>query len=1085
MSGATQTATIRPSVPGAASAPGALPRELVLASAGTGKTFRISSRILALLAAGHRPETIFAATFTRKAAGEILERVLARLAAAALDDGAAAELAAHTALPPASPHIATPDGWLALLREVIRELHRLNVGTLDAFFVRTAAGFADEAGLPPGWSIADPATTRQVLAEALHTVLAEADAAELIELVRGLAAKDAARSVHDAVLARAEELLALHHALDPQAADAWAGLDACVGAAPAGLAAHCERLAAACEAAEGPRTKAGKPDARWAKALAGTAAALRAGDWDALVEATLFRSARLEGGSYCGQPVPDAVCALMAQAAELARHGVAPGVARQARAMGRLAQRLAGAVERAQREALAVGFGDVTRRLGGPPALCARPDLHYRLDARVQHVLLDEFQDTSLAQWEALEPLVRELLADAAGERAAVVVADPKQSIYAWRGGEPLLVGHVGERYGLARDTLARSWRSSPVVLDAVNRVFARIEENPVLADDALARRVAAEWRAAFAPHQAAKPLDGYVCLQVGPADAGTGEDRPLLCRRAAELVRELRQQAPGCSVGVLTRRNRTVARVMLELRRLGVAASEEGGNPLTDSPAASAVLALLRLADHPGDRVARFHVAQTPLGELVGLPHHDDDRAARHAAHRLRRQLLEEGYGRTLHALARRMAPLCEPRERRRLAQLAELGHRHDARATLRATDFVRVVEAERVEDPSAADVRVMTVHQAKGLEFDLVVLPELDASLASRPGRSLAYRPHAAGRVTRVFPYLGEAKRALFPDAPELHGAAEQAEAAGWRDALSGLYVALTRARHALYVLVKPDGRSGAGSAKSGARLVRHALAPDAPATEGAVLHESGNPDWHLRVRAERAAARAAQARPSPAAEAGAAGEDAPVVLLASGRAGKPRVQVTPSALAGGPRVELRALLRLDLDAAEHGTLAHAWLEQIGWIEDGVPADDALHALARRAAPGMDGDAVEALRRRFRAWLATPAIRRALSRDAYPEGATVEREVPFLHRDDGRLLEGVIDRLVLLREAGRVTRAEILDYKTDALPGTAALAARVEHYRPQLDAYRAAVAALYRLPPQAVGARLVFLDAAAVRQL
>ena len=60
-----------------------LPRDLVLASAGSGKTFRISSEIIALLARGEAPDEIFASTFTRKAAGEILDRVLVRLAAAA------------------------------------------------------------------------------------------------------------------------------------------------------------------------------------------------------------------------------------------------------------------------------------------------------------------------------------------------------------------------------------------------------------------------------------------------------------------------------------------------------------------------------------------------------------------------------------------------------------------------------------------------------------------------------------------------------------------------------------------------------------------------------------------------------------------------------------------------------------------------------------------------------------------------------------------------------------------------------------------------------------------------------------------
>ena len=116
---------------------GALPRDLILASAGSGKTFRISSAIITLLARGGRPDEVLASTFTRKAAGEILDRVLVRLAGAALSEEKAAELAVH-----AGP--TSHDGkrihcdsafWTNVLERVVRDLHRMNIGTLDAFFL--------------------------------------------------------------------------------------------------------------------------------------------------------------------------------------------------------------------------------------------------------------------------------------------------------------------------------------------------------------------------------------------------------------------------------------------------------------------------------------------------------------------------------------------------------------------------------------------------------------------------------------------------------------------------------------------------------------------------------------------------------------------------------------------------------------------------------------------------------------------------------------------------------------------------------------------------------------------------------------
>jgi ATP-dependent exoDNAse (exonuclease V) beta subunit len=740
-------------------------------------------------------------------------------------------------------------------------------------------------------------------------------------------------------------------------------------------------------------------------------------------------------------------------------------------------------VDRKQREIGAYGFSDVTRLIGGPDPIAHRPDLYYRLDARTEHILLDEFQDTSLAQWEALEPLLDELLSGYQGERAAVVVADPKQSIYAWRGGEPLLVRHVGKRYALGGEGLHLSYRSSQVVLDVANRIFGDLAGNPVFDDDEVAARVAADWGEDFTAHRAARTLPGHVRLVVGPEDEGQGADRPNLCRRAAQLVAKLREDAPGMSIGVLTRRNRTVAQVMLELRHLGVPASEEGGNPLTDSAAVASVLAMLRLADHPGDRIARYHVAMTPVGAVERFTDAEDSGAARKLAHETRRRLVEDGYGVTMERISHRIERFCSAREKRRMTQLVELAFRFDSRATLRTSDFLDLVSEERVEDPTTADVRVMTVHQSKGLEFDIVVLPEIDTSLAGRDAELLAYRPHPAGRITHAFPYASEPVRRLFPEIPELRLAAEQARAGRLRDGLSSLYVAVTRAKHALHLIVKPDGASGMGKSMTGSRLTRHALDATGPAVEGTVLFEHGDPLWYepiLKLRRE--------AEPGLVIGAGGSASTAEPAKVAMRRSDGRRIfaRRTPSELAGGSKVDLRMMLSLDPRAAAEGTLIHAWLEQVAWIEEGLPSDDELFAIARSSQPAISPERVAALIRRVRVSLDAHAVRRALSRESYPAGTEVEREVPFAHREAGALIEGVIDRLLIFRENGVVIGTAILDYKTDAIASDnrRALEEKISYYRPQLHAYRRGVAAAFRIPESAVRCQLILLDAGEVRE-
>jgi ATP-dependent exoDNAse (exonuclease V) beta subunit len=194
----------------------------------------------------------------------------------------------------------------------------------------------------------------------------------------------------------------------------------------------------------------------------------------------------------------------------------------------------------------------------------------------------------------------------------------------------------------------------------------------------------------------------------------------------------------------------------------------------------------------------------------------------------------------------------------------------------------------------------------------------------------------------------------------------------------------------------------------------------------------------------------------------------------------------RIRPSDLAhtAGP-VDLRALLRLDRGATDRGTLAHAWFEQVEWLEDGVPAADQLRSIAATTCSGYPPDATERLLGEFREWLAAPQIASVLSRASYPAGATVLREQPVLHRDGDALMEGVIDRLVLLRDAqGSVTGADILDYKSDAVDASEAdaLDTLVVRYRPQLGAYRRGVAAMFGIEREGVKAKLVILAAGAV---
>jgi len=115
---------------------------LVLASAGSGKTFCLSDRIIALAAMGVAPEKIVALTFTRKAAGEFADAILKKLADAAGDAKSGRELSERIS--------AGNVDFVKLLETLVKSLPKLTLGTMDKFFARIVKGFQYELGITGG-----------------------------------------------------------------------------------------------------------------------------------------------------------------------------------------------------------------------------------------------------------------------------------------------------------------------------------------------------------------------------------------------------------------------------------------------------------------------------------------------------------------------------------------------------------------------------------------------------------------------------------------------------------------------------------------------------------------------------------------------------------------------------------------------------------------------------------------------------------------------------------------------------------------------------------------------------------------------
>jgi ATP-dependent exoDNAse (exonuclease V) beta subunit len=1054
----------------------ASPAHLVIrASAGTGKTYQLSSRYLRLLASGVAPDQILATTFTRKAAGEIQDRVLLRLAQAAADSNACRALA--ESIGDAS---FTPARAAELLAGTARQLHRLRVGTLDSYFLQVAQGFSLELGFPLGWSIGDELTETAVREEAVEQVLARGDLQELLTLLHLLAKGEATRGVSRIIHDTVRELFALYRQSTP---DAWRKLPRPRGLSPEKLAETIAAIAAY-----------PMPTSQWATAREKDLTSAAAADWTTFLEKGLAAKVLAGETLYYKKPIPADLAELYQKLLAHARSVLLNQLADQTAATHDLLARFGQQHEHLQSERRSLRFDDVAHKLSAASSIHAPDRLAFRLDGDVRHLLLDEFQDTSPVQWQVLRPLAQAITRTTGGSFFAV--GDTKQAIYGWRGGVAEIFDALDiELTGLARQTLAQSYRSTPPVIDTVNLVFQNLTQHPNL--DAYAAGVA-QWQSRFPIHSTAKTdLPGYACLEFAPPPGADEDESEVLFRYAAEEVARHVQEAPQCSVGVLVRTNAAVARMIYLLRRHDIPASEEGGNPLRDSPAVELILSLLRLADHPGDRVARFHLASSPLAVHLDLSGHRDDRAAAGLARTLRRRLADEGYGAIIYDFARRLAPACDRRDQSRLQQLVELAYEYQSESSLRTDDFIEIVETRRIADPSSADVRVMTIHQAKGLEFDVVVLPELNGRLSGQPAPVVAGRPSPTEPASFVCRYASAEVQQLLP--AEFQQLFDDDKRRSIAEDLCVLYVALTRAVHCLHMIVpapKPNERT---IPKTYAGLLRAALAGDTP-PGASRLFAIGDPRWFTRLPPRT---------PDPHLAAEPAGEIRLAPPLAHRVRGLERT--SPSSLEGGRVVSVARLLEPPPAAAfEFGTLIHAWMQEIEWLAETaaasgkmaaghLPADARLKALAAQAAPGLFRDAD--LAAHIAAWrkqLAMPEVAKILRRSFYADprslgfGAApppawkpaeitlaVENERSFAIRDGDELLSGSIDRLVLVRRGDELLAADVIDFKTDSLDphGTNQLDDRVEHYRPQIEAYRRAVAKLYGLAPARIAARLVFL--------
>ncbi|PHS12510.1 MAG: hypothetical protein COA78_08085 [Blastopirellula sp.] len=1046
-----------------------LTHRLIRASAGTGKTFQLSNRYLGILAKATLPSEILATTFTRKAAGEILDRIMLRLAEAAMSQDQLDELNQHIEGPALTS--AECRDSLSLL---INNLHRLQVKTLDSFFIKIAQCFSFELGFPPAWQIIEEQEDRRLRDLAIGKVFSMNSVDDVVSIVHLLHKGESVRSVHDSMLGIVNLLYKLYVETDDSA---WHSIKQLPGPSQ-------QDIVTAIESIEKFDTK----NKIAIKAIAGNLSDFANQDWSSFLKKGMAKKIAEGAIKFSTIEIPDDLEAAFKVLIQQAKSASFNRIIQQTEGAFKLLQHFDQEYRNLKQAHRGFRFEDITQSLAMQPEDNDPQKLSFRMDAKINHLLLDEFQDTSSQQWQVLRPLAQRVTQQSTG-RSYFCVGDMKQAIYGWRGGVAEIFDAVdSELPDLKKEGLAQSFRSSIPVIETVNQIFDRLESHPK-PDRAL--EGIRYWKRFFEPHSTArKNLPGHVTLETAWLDLEGKPSDSTVLDLTAKRIQEITQKNSNLTIGVLVRTNAMVGRVIYKLRKLGIAASEEGGNPLIDSAAVQLVLSFLELIDHPHDKIAAYHVVNSELGKLLGLTDPNSPEQIGPIVAELRRKLLVDGYGPVVEHWASSLRPLCNDHEYQRLEQLIQLAYAYQSKATLRTGDFVSFIEIEKVSEPASSKVRVMNVHQSKGLQFDVVILPELDKQLLGQTPDFVVERKDPLSPVTAVCRYTSQEIQALLPDRFKKMFADSTRQQVV--EQLCVLYVALTRAKHSMHLLIQPAKLNEKSIPLTIAGLLRSALSETAECGENQVLYETGNPEWIEDLSVD-ASATNEEALSSEL-------KRLPIRMQASGKRKRGLTRVSPSSLEGGGRHRLQQILESGSNQRGmlYGSVMHAWFEEITWLEQELPSEERL----RRIATQLAGRQInfETTKQQFDQHVKSSNAKKILSLEAYAQSWSqlqqslgdsvdfdfeVSNEHQFMTLDQDKVMTGSIDRLVLVKNQDKIVAADIIDYKTDHIADAEQLQQKIEYYRPQIHAYRDTVSSLYNLPIELTRCQLYFLAADQLIQL
>lgn len=737
-----------------------------------------------------------------------------------------------------------------------------------------------------------------------------------------------------------------------------------------------------------------------------------------------------------------------------------------------------------------------------------RHHIAYRMGGRLSHWMLDEFQDTSESQFRTLTPLLQPIVEDAgsnaidftgeqwtarmpaclrdrleskdyhvAGE-SLFIVGDTKQSIYGFRTGKTEVFDRLAceepWKSPLRPSPLSCSFRSSPDIMKFTNELFTalgEVEKQKENVKDGI-EKLPVTFSEDFTEHKSARSFPGYAEMSfIAPPgeDEDEASQKELIYDKVVETLRTLTdadsKPRNGMSIAILVRSNDNADEIqkhllskMPDLHTLLVKDSLAAAA----CPMGEILLYFFKWLLHPGDLAALNVVRASFLAELIGrVP------AQSHAD--LLQELQSIGFTGIMHKLLNLLPAEDAQANQPIIARWLNEAIVFDTKGASLAEWVQHMKNLSMQAAGASGAVQIMTMHKSKGLEFDAVILPYTSTEASDTTKHLKCFV--ADDNQSLILPPAGKKEWARF-------GTLFTSMAAQWqqqqrKEAYNLLYVAVTRAKHANYIIchgarlveiLKSGKEDWKGCAHSIGGLLRQACVWMEPKEE--VSYDTldadhtyitrGNPTWYECLEPKGTGSEQASA-PAPL-----------------GAAVPRRKRISPSTLAKREDKQTEEteqagnITRVDygeLSAAEFGTLVHAAWEEIIW-NDAETRPAWMEDNATRTLP--QSVVYNALQQPEIATLFTAS-----------SGQEVYNEQPIeAITKDNEWLSGTIDRLVLTIDAqGNAIAAHIIDFKTNQLDSSNAASydALKEEYTDQMTSYRKYVAKALGIPESAITVSLL----------